>query len=725
MIRKITMDGVACYKHASFLKTDKKVNLIYGLNGSGKSTLSNYMYNRLEERYQKCSIEPNIDESDEEILVYNRKFIDDYFYNSETQKGIFSLSKENKEAKVKIDNAQKLLDGCNQRVEFIIGKNLELNKNYEDDKEQAQNTVFNIKRQYSGGERILEFCLTGYKRSGADVLTHLLDIPLLEPKFLKKIEDIKSKVKSLSELDIQQINEIPTITSAVEDIEQENIWQKAIVGNKNSTISDLIDALGNADWVKNGLSYIKKDSNGKTLCPFCQQETISDTFIDELKRYFDKSYDEDIASIDGLRLKYKYYIEHLTLNDEFENWSILSELKSEYKDIYNKYKSTLESNLREISKKTSTPALSLKLISSHDALVTLNAIIEKANALINTYINEVRNKGGVLDNLKVDFWNLMRSNYDQTISNILIKKEALRKQLESNELEIQKIKSEGEKYQDIISVEQKNVITIETAIKNINDMLIDLGIDDFKIEKCSDQNEAYRITRKDDNKEVFRSLSEGEKMLISFLYFIEECKGREKADSLIKKRVIVIDDPISSLSHIHIFNIGRLIQNDFLRSDKYEQIFILTHSLYFFYELADTKEERRDKNQKLFRIQKNNEGSNFIEMEYEEIQNDYQAYWYIIKDPKQSPALIANCMRNIVDYFFNFVEKKDFNKVFQKPVLQNIRFQAFNRYMNRESHSLGENIFDIKEFDYDDFKDAFKLLFKECGYEEHYNRMIR
>jgi wobble nucleotide-excising tRNase len=168
-----------------------------------------------------------------------------------------------------------------------------------------------------------------------------------------------------------------------------------------------------------------------------------------------------------------------------------------------------------------------------------------------------------------------------------------------------------------------------------------------------------------------------------------------------------------------------LIQNEFLRNSKYEQVFVLTHSLYFFYELTDIDHERRKLTQKLFRLRKNSHGSEFIEMKYGEIQNDYQAYWAIIKDEQQPPALIANCMRNIIEYFFNFVEKKDLNNVFQKPAMQENRFQAFCRYINRESHSLGQNIFDIKEFNYDDFKDAFALVFKENGYEEHYKKMIK
>lgn len=74
------------------------------------------------------------------------------------------------------------------------------------------------------------------------------------------------------------------------------------------------------------------------------------------------------------------------------------------------------------------------------------------------------------------------------------------------------------------------------------------------------------------------------------------------------------------------------------------------------------KTERKLK--KLFRLTKNEEGSCFCDMNYEEIKNDYQAYWYIIKDKNQPPTLIANCMRNVIEYFFNFIENKDLNNFF-------------------------------------------------------------
>lgn len=77
-------------------------------------------------------------------------------------------------------------------------------------------------------------------------------------------------------------------------------------------------------------------------------------------------------------------------------------------------------------------------------------------------------------------------------------------------------------------------------------------------------------------------------------------------------------------------------------------------------------------------------------MKYEEIQNDYQSYCSIIKDETCPPALIANCMQNIIEYFFNFVEKKNLNNLFNNtPSLNKPRYEAFYRYINRESHSLG------------------------------------
>ena len=245
----------------------------------------------------------------------------------------------------------------------------------------------------------------------------------------------------------------------------------------------------------------------------------------------------------------------------------------------------------------------------------------------------------------------------------LKEKKVCEKKIADTSPKISAIENYIKTHNETIREQQKNTVNIEKAITSINDGLADLGLDDFRIEKHSEN--LYKIVRGSQDSDTFQTLSEGEKMIISFLYFIELCRGKKSATDVGRKKIIVIDDPISSLSHIFIFNIGQLIKQEFLFSDTYEQAFVLTHSLYFFYELTDPKHKRRKESQKLFRMTKNCDGSKIFDMKYEEIQNDYYSYWQIVKDDKQSPALIANCMRNIIEYFFGFIEKKDLNNVFQ------------------------------------------------------------
>ena len=191
------------------------------------------------------------------------------------------------------------------------------------------------------------------------------------------------------------------------------------------------------------------------------------------------------------------------------------------------------------------------------------------------------------------------------------------------------------------------------------------------------------------------------------------------------KKIVVIDDPISSLSHIYIFNIAQFIKNHFFNNteNNYQKVFVLTHSLYFFHELASKLNDA-----KFFRITKNN-SSHIHSMKKSDIKNDYESYWEILKDFKnnkgntENTAILPNVMRNIMEHFFGFIDKKDnFIKSLEKIDKQ--KYGAFIRYMNRESHSDRENISDMKEIDHNLFFAAFKEVFKNSGYNKHYHQMM-
>ena len=727
MINEIIMQGAeTCYKKETKLDCSHKINLIYGLNGVGKSTLSNFLftYPNIDKRYANCKL--NTLHSDEVLLVYNQNFIQKNFYESENQNGIFSLNSENKDALTAIDNANKKIDQLNNSFDEKNKLMDDLKTQLDRVKKNAEANTWKIKTSYTGGDRILDYCFEGLgvKNNSEKLFEYLLQIPLPSTE-INSIESIKKDIQLFSDTTQNEVSFFPQCEYKGFEIETNLLFSKIIIGNQANTFSDVINALKNSDWVRKGLEYLPKTTLiSPAKCPFCQNKTITNEFITNLKEYFDKSYAKDLNELEKLAVLYQVEYEKIPSKDLINQYPPALEYKEQYNLLILQLQNAVSKNIEKIKQKNETPSLPIQLVPTEALYNDLNKLIENINTTIHEYNLKIQKRVENLKSAKNNFWLRMRLDYDSTISSYLAESKLIKSNIEKINTEINDISAKVSEQKAIIVENQALTVNIDDAILNINSSLLDLGIADFSIKKYKDN--LYSIIRNEDDKPIFKSLSEGEKMVISFLYFIEMCRGKSTADEISKKKIVVIDDPISSLSHIYVYNIGRLIQDEFIRSGKYEQLFVLSHSLYFIYELADNSDKRRKSlDEKMYRISKNSEGSTFYEMHYEEIQNDYHSYWLIARDPEQNPALVANCMRNIIDYFFNFVEKTDFNNVFQKPEFKNEKYQAFMRYINRESHSLGQNIFDIKEFNYQNFLDAFHQMFTLLGYEEHYNKMIR
>ena len=720
MISKIKIQNVASYKSAAILETDKKVNVVYGLNGSGKSTLSNFLYQPDSTGCKDCSLEMA---NDTALYVYNQRFIEENFFEADNIKGIFSLSKENKDIKLKLEEVQDELNKQGSLLEDAQkgakAEQLRLSQKRAD----ACNATWKIKTKYTGGDRVLEKFLDGLKGTKEVLFSHLiaLDKPQEEPE--KDIAAIKKDVEDISGDSAHKYAELPLIKFDAHDVEADPLFEQVVVGNTSSAVAELIKYLQNSDWVQKGLSYTKTPLGNETgICPFCQQDTISKEVLDQIKSYFDKSYDDSVRQIATLSSRYFTVAGKLpSLEIAKSNHFVVRELVP-LTEKYRNLEKSIEENCAKIQAKIASPSRSFKLKCSRNDVAEFNEILKVINGRIAKHNERIENVDKELASLKNQFWVRMRWEYDQTIST-WVSEQVASKSVLSGFSENEKIMlGIIDKKKIEITNLQKSTVNVDEAIGNINEGLVQIGISDFSIAKHDDS--LYKIIRVGNSTADFSSLSEGEKMIISFLYFCELCKGKRNVAEITGKKVAVIDDPISSLSHIFVFNIGQLLKNDFFNSKVFDQVFVLTHSLYFFYELADANRHRRKENQQLFRLLKNNMGSQILKMKYEEVQNDYHSYWSIVADSAQPPALVANCMRNIVEYFFNFVQKQDLNNVFQKAELKEIRFQAFCRYINRESHSLGQNIFDHKEFDYDSFRDGLRLLFEVTGYSEHYKKMM-
>lgn len=718
MITELNIDGVTSYKSKSTLSPTNKTSLIYGLNGAGKSTISEFLYNPGATKYAKCSMKTS---HACEILVYNQSFINDYFYEEDNLKGIFTLSKENKSALQQIEAETKELEKHLTAQQENSKLAAEIAAKLEQEKTKASGKIWEIKTNFSGGDRVLEFCLESLKRTEL-LFQHIIGLPLPKNAPGYTVDELKAEASSIEGEGATPFTTIPVLSASWLSIEGDSLWSKIIVGSQEGSVAEFIAKAGNSDWVKQGLQYISDDEDSQA-CPFCQQETITKNIIDSIRRVFDEAYEQDIEQLEAIKTRYETLTSSLNIQD-ISNFPLANkELVEAWIVACEALRASIRENVLHIGNKIKSPSTPVVLTDTKPTVDLINDLIKSLNEIVGAHNDKLANKKKTKDDIKSRFWTLMRWDYDQTISAYSQSASDLKDQASKISQEAAKINADVTASNGKIASLRKQTVNIEESIENINAGLVEIGIDGFSVVSYGEN--FYRVSRATDQENAFHSLSEGEKTVISFLYFMELCKGQKTATAVPQAKVVVIDDPISSLSHLYVFNIGQLIKKHFMNNDLYKQIFVLTHSLYFFYELTHANHKKRAETQQLFRVFKNANGSSVIPMKYEEIQNDYQSYWSIIKDQASPPALIANCMRNIVEYFFNFVQKKDFNNVFQNPALSTDKFTTFYRYMNRESHSLGQNIFDIKEFDYEVFKDGLRLIFEECGYSEHYQAMSK
>ena len=596
MITKISIRQVASYgENPVVLVTDKKINLIYGLNGTGKTTISKFFQNKDNPDFSNCSIEGL---NDEKILVYNKKFIDSNFYE-DRQKGIFSLKSENKEAKVKVDNAEEEIKKINNQIkndEPETGFQFDLDKKQKDITDLQNRTeekTWEIKTKYSGGDRILEFCLQGKMGSKKSLFEHISKLTKLENKPQKTIDDLKREAEATQGENAKTYDEslIKKVNFDFGKIEEKEIFKEVIIGNENSQVAELIKKLNNSDWVKKGKEFVKEPQEENEICPFCQQKTITKDLYKEIQNYFDETYQTKIDELETLKEEYLAKFQNIkNLETEFLQIDFIKNKEDKFKNLFKSFIDKLSKNLSKINDKIKSPNVTIDLESSTSEKNDLNDFLDTVIEEIKTHNEKVKNKKRTKDQIIKEFWDIMRWDYDQTIENYEAEKSKLEKEKLSIENKISMLKENIDEQNKIIKEAQKEMVNIQDAIDAINGELILFGLDGFSIVSAGEKE--YKLKRPNEDIAKFETLSEGEKTVISFLYFLELCKGKEDSDEVVTDKIVVIDDPISSLSHMYVFNVAQLIRKNFFGDNGYKQIFILTHNLYFFHELLHEQKKK-------------------------------------------------------------------------------------------------------------------------------------
>ncbi|MCL2629789.1 MAG: AAA family ATPase [Alphaproteobacteria bacterium] len=269
----------------------------------------------------------------------------------------------------------------------------------------------------------------------------------------------------------------------------------------------------------------------------------------------------------------------------------------------------------------------------------------------------------------------------------------------------------------------ENQATIITEINKLLETTLDIGLV-FKIEPGSGE---YQLERKIDgaSNKPATNLSEGERNLIAFLYFLVSLKSSTADDK--KNEIIVIDDPVSSLDSTNLFVIQNLVVSALAQ---YGQQFFLTHNFYFFAKVREAMKAQLRKHKKeekdsleIFEITKDKKNGSQIKKasryvrthisEYMSLMDALKAIW--IKEDDEKDVATGNMIRRVLEVFLSFKDTNKNHLLFDKMSAlagDNQKYKSLLNMAHAFSHTLETtSITDDATFSYASGKQEIGELF--------------
>ncbi|WP_240652528.1 ATP-binding protein [Helicobacter pylori] len=736
---QISLKKVATFdENGASFKDLNSINFIYGANGSGKTTTSSFLKNLaengIEDKFANSKIAWYNNES-LKIEVYNKQFKEEQLRNSQV-KSIFTLGKKTNENLEKIEIKKESINKENEKkikneasLQVLTQKKEKEEKDFADrcweklykkNEEDFKETLEGFKRKEKFKEKILkEFENDKYNQS---------EIVGLE-KLKEKIEIVFGE--NQTELALLECN-----LTDFDFIENHSIWEQKVVGSGDAAIADLIKRLSNEDWVAWGREYIKDNS----ICPFCQKETITEEFKKQLESYFDTSYQESIETIKEKMEDYASRtagaLERLDKIVETEQKNQQTKLDTEnLKIIIETLRSKINGNQQKMLDKSKEMSRNFKLDSTKNEIDAIKDLIKKANEQIANYNEMIKDIEKQKKSCKEQTWKFLVNEFKSDIQEYNKKYCGLEKGINNLEKAISENQEEVKKLENEIKELEKNMVSTKPIVNEINTLLKGYGFTNFGL-ACTEDEKFYRIQREDDQL-VGETLSEGEVTFITFLYYYHLAKGSLKENDISKNKVLVIDDPISSLDSNILFIVSVLVK-DLMKETMKEktnikQVIILTHNTYFYKEITSKYDLKRYQGKYSFWIiKKDNNISKIKSYKENPIKNSYELLWQEVKQAKENNASwvsLQNVMRRIIEYYFRilggFKHNDSLSECF-KNIEEERVYNSFVSWLNDGSHGISDDLFvQSQDTSIETYLKVFEKIFEITGHEAHYKMMMR
>ena len=735
MIQSISILNVATFHPTSVTTLDdlRQFNYIFGSNGTGKTTISRVIADAAFSTTCGCTWQNG---QPLESVVLNRDFVEKNF---DQMRGVFTLGEKEKDTEDKIKAAKEGKDKEQEKVNNLKhtlggsdgtgGKIAELAQLESDARDKFWVPVEKIKK-----EKKLDKALKGFLNDKEKCKSKIQQETKNNQAELKLLDDLKKRAETIFGDTPTKQPSLPTLSSSLVSHESNAILKKKVIGKEEVDIAAMITKLGNSDWVRQGLPYYEQNVQ---KCPFCQHST-TEQFAQSLKDYFDEAFENDTKAIDDLIAQYtkgagaiqSAVVDIIAAPGKFMD---VEKLKTEKAAL----DQTIAANTLRLENKKKEPSQTVTLDSLTTVLADIEAMINEANAEVVKHNKMVDNLEAEKQTLIAEVWRYVLNELDVDLKQYRENKEKIDKAIAGIEKSIMEAEKRiADKAKEIAELE-KQATSIQPTISAINQTLKRFGFDSFSIADAGD-GKHYKLVRADGS-DAKKTLSEGEKSFVVFLYFYHLIKGSFSETGITKDRIVVFDDPVSSLDSDVLFIVSSLIrevcENCRNGVEHIKQVFVLTHNVYFHKEVTYNHKRLPDKcldEESFWIVCKGVLHSQCDRHQCNPIKTSYQLLWSEVREAEKavrtgvlvSPQ-IENTLRRILEHYFTILGSVDYKKLCDKfdgpdKVMCNSLFS----WVNAGSHSALDDVY-ITPSDamVKNALRVFKEIFVKSGNPGHYEMM--
>jgi wobble nucleotide-excising tRNase len=737
MIETIHLAGVATYgQEAQSLRDLKAVNYFYGANGSGKTTISRVVADPAHADHARCGV---VWKGGRQLdaLVYNRDFVEENF-GGEDIKGVFTVGKRSVDALAEIARlkaqAAELVAKITQRRETLRGPNPEAEGG-----KLAELTDLGEKlkakcwMQKTKHEAQLGGALEGYRNDKSKFMKKAMDTRSTPPApsfVAASLEEMRERAKTVyGPSKVQEALLAAPSAERLVALESSPILAKVVVGKKDVDVAALIEKLGNSDWVKQGQPYLAESGGA---CPFCQQR-LPATLEDSLSRYFDETFLADTSAIAALEAEYKR---------EAQSWltAIGAPLDGPHPRVdADRLRATreavsarLDANLLLIASKRREPSRPIALQGLAEAAEAALAPIAAANAAIKSHNETVANLATEKARLTAQVWRHiadveLKADFDEYAS----KAAGVQRAIDSLSEQVTKLVDEGKALERQIQALEKEATSVQPTVDEINKLLASYGFTSFSIERDGN-HDRYRL-RRADGSSARKTLSEGERTFITFLYFYFLAQGSASGTGTQSDRVVVLDDPVSSLDSDVLFIVSnlihRLVESLASAGSPIKQIFVLTHNVHFHKEVSfNPRRGQSSLKDESFWVVRKIAGKSRVDFhEGNPVSSSYDMLWAELRRPPPYAPGVQNTLRRILETYFKILGGWDLSSMWEhfEPAEQPVCKSLFS-WVNAGSHgALDDAHLALDDSSIERHLSIFKKVFEVSKHLPHYKMMMR